>query len=125
MVSKHTDKVNQPKVKSKKTPTIRRFEVWLINLDPTQGSEIKKTRPCLVVSPNEMAALKTTIVAPMTSKGFEYPSRVPLNFMGTDGLVLLDQIRVVDKSRLIKKLGSVNKDTQQKVVNCLQEMFAM
>lgn len=106
-------------------PKVRRFEVWLINLDPTQGSEIQKTRPCLVVSPNEMSALQTAIVAPMTSKGFEYPSRIPLTFQGTNGLVLLDQLRAVDKSRLVKKLGSVDKATQIKVVECLQEMFAM
>lgn len=110
-------------------PKVRRFEVWLINLDPTQGSEIKETRPCLMVSPNEMSALKTALVAPVfkigTSKGFEYPSRIRLSFQGTDGLVLLDQLRAVDKSRLVKKLGSIDKATQIKVTNCLQEIFAM
>lgn len=102
----------------------QRFEVWLINLDPTQGSEIQKTRPCLVISPNEMAALKTAIVAPMTSKGFPYPSRIAVHFQEKNGLILLDQMRAVDKSRLIKKLGVIGKPTQTQVTECLLALFA-
>ena len=77
---------------------VRRFEIWLVQLDPTRGSEIKKTRPCVVISPDEMSALKTAIVAPMTSKGFSYPTRIQYPFQGKKGLILLDQVRAVDKS---------------------------
>ena len=105
-------------------PVINRFEVWLVQLDPTQGSEIKKTRPCVVISPDEMSALKTAIVAPMTSKGFQFPSRVSCIFQGKNGLILLDQIRAVDKSRLVQKLGEISTDNQHEIVNCLHEFFA-
>ena len=105
-------------------PEIHRFEVWLVQLDPTQGSEIKKTRPCVVISPDEMSALKTAIVAPMTSKGFQFPSRIPCVFQGKNGLILLDQMRAVDKSRLVQKLGVISTDDQHKIVNCLHELFA-
>ncbi len=104
--------------------SVHRFDVWLIQLDPTQGSEIKKTRPCTVVSPDEMASLKTAIVAPMTSKGFSFPTRIQCTFKGKKGLILLDQMRAVDKSRLIQKLGVISKTTQIKIINCLQELFA-
>ena len=103
---------------------VHRFEIWLIQLDPTQGSEIKKTRPCVVISPDEMSALKTAIVAPMTSKGFSYPTRIQYTFQGKKGLILLDQMRAVDKSRLIKKLGVISQSAQIKIINCLQELFA-
>jgi mRNA interferase MazF len=103
---------------------VRRFEIWLVQLDPTQGSEIKKTRPCVVVSPDEMSALKTAIVAPMTSKGFSYPTRIEYTFQGKKGLILLDQIRAVDKTRLIQKLGMLSQSAQIKMINCLQELFA-
>ena len=103
---------------------IKRFEIWLVQLDPTQGSEIKKTRPCVVISPDEMKALKTAIVAPMTLKGFSFPTRIQCTFQGKQGLVVLDQMRAVDKSRLIKKLGVLSKTAQVKTINCLQEMFA-
>jgi len=106
-------------------PVIQRFDVWLVQLDPTQGSEIKKTRPCVVISPDEMSALKTTIVAPMTSKGFQFPSRIPCSFQGRNGLILLDQMRAVDKTRLVQKLGVISTDDQHKIVNCLQEFFAL
>ncbi|BBN60277.1 type II toxin-antitoxin system PemK/MazF family toxin [Hydrogenovibrio marinus] len=102
---------------------MKRFEVWLINLDPTVGREINKTRPCLVISPNEMAALSTVLVAPMTSQGFEFPSRINCVFAGKNGLVLLDQIRAVDKRRFVKKLGKLNVDTQKLVSDRLVEMF--
>ena len=105
-------------------PEIMRFDVWLVQLDPTQGSEIQKTRPCLVISPDEMSPLNTVIVAPMTSKGFPYPSRIACQFQNKQGLILLDQIRAVDKTRLVQKLGVISRNTQIKVTNCLQEMFA-
>ena len=104
---------------------ICRFDIWLIQLDPTQGAEIKKTRPCVVISPDEMSALKTAIVAPMTSKGFDFPTRIQCKFQGKNGLILLDQMRAVDKSRLVQKLGIISKATQLKVINCLQELFAL
>lgn len=102
---------------------MKRFEVWLINLDPTIGREINKTRPCLVISPNEMGALSTVLVAPMTSQGFEFPTRINCEFSGKNGLVLLDQIRAVDKSRFVKKLGKLDIDTQKHVSARLVEMF--
>ncbi len=105
-------------------PEIHRFEIWLVQLDPTKGSEIKKTRPCVVISPDEMSGLQTVIVAPMTSKGFTFPSRIQCTFQGQTGLILLDQIRTVDKTRLIQKLGILSKTTQVEMINCLQEIFA-
>jgi len=103
---------------------VHRFEIWLVQLDPTQGSEIKKTRPCVIISPDEMSALKTAIVAPMTSKGFSYPTRIQFTFQGKKGLILLDQMRAVDKSRLIQKVGVISQSVQMKIINCLQELFA-
>lgn len=103
----------------------RRFEVYLVNLDPTAGSEIKKTRPCLIISPDEMNAhVATVIIAPMTTKGRDYPTRVNCQFEGKDGQVVLDQIRTVDKIRLVKMLGKIAADTQKEVLAVLQEMFA-
>ena len=102
---------------------IHRFEVWLVSLNPTQGKEINKTRPCAIISPNEMSALSTVLVAPMTSKGFDFPCRVECDFKGKQGLILLDQIRAVDKTRLIKKLGTLDSKTQVKLCGSLQEMF--
>ncbi len=87
---------------------INRFEVYLINLDPTVGSEIEKTRPCLVISPDEMNHyIKTVIVAPMTTRGRSYPTRVKCQFKGREGQIVLDQIRTVDNNRLIRKLGRI------------------
>ena len=103
---------------------INRFEVWLVALNPTKGKEINKTRPCVVISPNEMALLSTVIVAPMTTKGFKFPFRVECTFKGKNGRILLDQTRAVDKSRLIKKLGTIDNHTQISVCNSLQEMYA-
>ncbi len=103
---------------------IKRFEVWLINLDPTVGSEIKKTRPCVVVSPNEIHALKTVVIAPLTSKGFKLPVRLKVKFEGKDGLILCDQIRTVDKKRLVKKIGILKESTCKQLCSLLQEMFA-
>ncbi len=104
---------------------INRFEVYLINLDPTVGSEIKKTRPCLVVSPDEINHnIRTVIVAPLTTKGQPYPTRVRCRFKGKDGQVVLDQIRTVDRSRLIRRLGKIDGKTAAAVLDVLQEMFA-
>ena len=102
-----------------------RFDVFLISLDPTRGSEIRKTRPCLVISPNEMNVhIRTVIVAPMTTKGRSYPTRVSCTFQGKRGQVILDQIRTVDTSRLVRRLGTISKATQTKVLDTLQEIFA-
>lgn len=103
---------------------VKQFEVYLINLDPTTGSEIKKTRPCVVISPNEMHALNTVIIAPMTSSCKLYPTRIPVFFEKKEGYIVLDQIRTVDKSRLIKMLGTIGKETAHNVLKTLQEMFA-
>ena len=103
----------------------RRFEVYLIKLDPTTGSEIKKTRPCVIISPDEMNEhIATVIVAPMTTKGRAYPTRVPCRFRGKQGQVVLDQIRTVDKIRLARKLGKIVKETQTKVLSVLAEIFS-
>ena len=102
-----------------------RFDVFLISLDPTRGSEIRKTRPCLVISPDEMNDhIQTVIVAPMTTKGRQYPSRVPCTFQGKRGQVVLDQIGTVDKTRLVRQLGTISSSVQSKVLDALQEMFA-
>jgi mRNA interferase MazF len=104
---------------------VRRFDVYLVNLDPTVGSEIKKTRPCLIISPDEMNRwISTVIVAPMTTTGQPYPTRVPIHFQGKDGQIVLDQLRTVDKSRLISRLGRASRPTQQAVLVALAEMFA-
>ena len=104
---------------------INRFEVYLVNLDPTVGKEIQKTRPSLVISPDEMNRhIGTVIVAPLTTQGRDYPTRVACKFQGKDGQVVLDQIRTVDKSRLVKLLGKIEKRTQTKVIAILQEMFS-
>lgn len=103
---------------------IERFQVWLVQLNPTKGKEIKKTRPCVIVSPNEMEALSTVVVAPMTSKGFDFPFRVKCDFRGKKGLILLDQIRTVDKSQLEKRLGVISKSKEVELCSRLQEMFA-
>lgn len=104
---------------------VNRFEVHLVTLDPTRGSEIRKTRPCLIVSPDEMNRhIRTVLIAPMTTGGRPYPTRVPVRFRGRDGLIVLDQLRTVDKERLVKSLGSVDEDAQDRVIAVLQEMFA-
>ena len=105
---------------------VRRGDVWLINLDPTVGSEIKKTRPCVVVSPAEMHDyLRTVIVTPMTTGSKPAPYRIPVKFQGKHGLILLDQIRVLDKTRLVKKLGDVEGKTLTATLETLQEVFAL
>jgi len=103
----------------------RRFDVFLVNLDPTVGSEIKKTRPCLVVSPDEMNRhIATVIVAPMATRGRPYPTRVPCRFRGKEGQIVLDQLRTVDKGRLIRRLGRISAGTQEDVLSALAELFA-
>lgn len=103
----------------------RRFDIYLVNLDPTVGHEIQKMRPCLVISPDEMNEnIATVIIAPMTTKGRPYPTRVPCHFDEKDGQVVLDQIRAVDKVRLVKKLGRIQPDEQKAVLDILLEMFA-
>lgn len=104
---------------------VQRFDVWLVALDPTVGSEIKKTRPALVVSPDEMNThINTVIVAPMTTKGRDYPTRVPCEFQGKSGQVVLDQLRTVDKKRLVKQLGELDSPTAGIVLDTLAELFA-
>lgn len=104
---------------------VKRGEIWLINLDPTQGSEIKKTRPCAIVSPAELNDhLRTVIIAPMTSKGFPAPFRIPVTHAGKRGLILLDQIRAIDKTRLVRKLGAVSSKSFRDTLATLQEIFA-
>jgi mRNA interferase MazF len=104
---------------------VSRGEIWLVALDPTIGSEIKKSRPCVIVSPPEMHDyLRTVIVAPMTTKSRPAPFRVPLSHGGKKGLLLLDQIRAVDKVRLAKKMVSVSAKTLSIALDTLQEVFA-
>ena len=104
---------------------VKRGEIWLVNLDPTIGSEIKKSRPCVVVSPAEMHDhLPTVIVAPMTTKSRPAPFRVPVTHGGQKGLILLDQVRAVDKARLAKRLGAVSTKTLLGTLGTLQEVFA-
>jgi mRNA interferase MazF len=103
----------------------QRGEVWLVTLDPTQGVEIQKTRPCLVISPDEMNQhLQTVIVAPMTTVMRPYPTRVPVRFQGKRGQLALDQLRAVDRQRLVRKLGRVSESTAQAVSATLLEMFS-
>lgn len=104
---------------------VRRFDVHLVELDPTRGSEIRKTRPCLVVSPDEMNRhIRTVIVAPMTTAERPYPTRVPCEFEGKRGQVVLDQLCTVDRARLVKRLGTLPEETRQEVLSALAELFA-
>lgn len=104
---------------------VARFEVYLVRLDPTEGHEIRKTRPCIIVSPDEMNRhIATVIVAPMTTRGRAYPTRVPVRFQRRTGQIVLDQLRTVDKNRLVRRLGRVDEVTVQKTLAVLGEMFA-
>lgn len=104
---------------------VRRFEVYLVNPDPTLGTEIQKTRPCVIISPDEMNDhIATVIVAPMMTKGRAYPTRVNCQFDGKEGQIVLDQIRTVDKIRLVKKLGKMSSAAQKQVLAVLLEMFS-
>ncbi len=103
---------------------INQYDVYLINLDPTVGHEIKKIRPCLVISPNEMNdSIHTIIIAPMTTKSHPYPTRVQATFENKEGWIVLDQIRTVDRKRLVKRLGKINQKAIENVKNVLQEML--
>ena len=102
-----------------------RFEVYLVNLDPTIGSEIKKTRPCVIISPDEMNRnIATVIIAPLTSIQRNYPTRIPCKVEGKQGQIVLDQIRTVDKVRLVKKIDKLNKSVKNKIISVLNEMFS-
>ena len=104
---------------------VNRFDVYLINLDPTIGSEIQKTRLCLVISPDEMNRnIRTVIIAPMTSAQKDYPTRITCTFRKKQGQIVLDQIRTVDKARLIKKLGTIDSKAQLDTISILQRLFA-
>jgi len=104
---------------------VKRFDVCLVNLDPTIGSEIQKTRPCLVISPDEMNRnIRTVIIAPMTSAQKDYPTRVSCTFRKKQGQIVLDQVRTVDKTRLIQKLGTIDSKAQLDVISVLQRLFA-
>jgi len=104
---------------------IERFDVYLVILDPTVGIEIEKTRPCVIISPDEMNRhIATVIVSLMTTKGRSYPTRVACTFQGKEGQVVLDQIRIVDKSRLARKLGRLKVESQREVLSVLVEMFS-
>ena len=105
---------------------VKRFDVYLVNLDPTIGSEIQKTRPCLVISPDEMNRnIRTVIIAPMTSAPKDYPTRISCTFRKKQGQIVLDQLRTIDKARLIRKLGTIDSKAQLDVISILQRLFAL
>ena len=104
---------------------VRRFDVFLVNLDPTVGSEIRKSRPCVVVSPDEINRyVRTAVVAPLATSSRPYPSRVPVRFAGKNGQVVIDQLRTVDKARLAARLGVLAADEATRVLDVLKELFA-
>jgi len=103
---------------------IRQYEVYLITLDPTIGHEIKKARPCVIISPDEMNKnISTVIIAPMTTQSHFYPTRIPLKFTGKEAWIVLDQLRTVDRKRLIKKLGKIGQKTINQVKSIIREML--
>ena len=102
---------------------VKRFEVYLVQLDPTRGSEIRKTRPCVVVSPDEMHQARTVIIAPMTTGGRAYPTRIPISFQGKRGFIVLDQIRTVDRTRLVRSLGVIDQESGLQALAVLQQIF--
>lgn len=103
---------------------VSQYDIFLISLDPTIGHEIKKSRPCVIISPDEMNKyISTVIIAPMTSKSHSYPTRVPIKFMGENGWIVLDQLRTVDKKRLIKKFGRLDQKTTDKIKSVIKEML--
>ena len=103
---------------------INRFDIYNVNLEPAKGSEMNKKRPCVVISPNEINGMATVIVAPITSKGFDLPCRVPCKVNNKAGLILLDHLRAIDKMRLAEPLGTLAAEEQQEICDVLQEMFA-
>jgi mRNA interferase MazF len=103
---------------------IKQYEILLVNLDPTVGGEIKKTRPCVVISPNEMNKyLKTIVIAPITSSSKQYPTRIELNQKKINGWIVLDQIRTIDKSRIIKKIVDLSKLEIDRIKEVMHETF--
>ena len=103
---------------------VKRGDVWLVNLDPTLGGEIQKTRPCVVISPPEMHDyLRTAIIAPMTTGSHPAPFRIPVRHAGKAGLILLDQIRTIDKGRLVKRSGVLSADVLKATLSTLSEIF--
>ena len=103
---------------------VNQYDVFLINLDPTIGHEIKKSRPCLIISPEEMNKnIETVIIAPMTTKSRNYPTRININFDKKDGFIVLDQIRTIDKLRFIKKLGKIDNKYIKEVKKVIKEML--
>ncbi len=105
-------------------PQLARGEIWLVPLDPTIGSEIQKTRPCVIISPPEMHDhLRTVMAAPMTTGSHPAPFRIPVRFQGKDGLILLDQLRTLDKQRLVRRLGIVGDRVLSQVLAVMREMF--
>lgn len=103
---------------------IKQYEVYLINLDPTIGHEIKKSRPCVVISPDEMNKyISTAIIAPLTTKSHEYPTRIPIQFKGKKGLIVLDQMRTIDKSRIIRRLGKFDMPVIKRIKMIIKEML--
>src|SRR3990172_7924686 len=103
---------------------ISRFDIFLVSLDPVIGHEVRKTRPCVIISPDEMNHhIGTVIIAPMTTKRRDYPTRIPLTFKRKKGQIVLDQIRTIDKTRLVKRLGKLDKNVSAKLLEVLQKMF--
>lgn len=103
---------------------VSQYDIFLISLDPTIGHEIKKSRPCVIISPDEMNKyISTVIIAPMTSKSHSYPTRIPIKFMGKNGWIVLDQLRTVDKKRLIKKFGRLDQKTTDKIKSVIKQML--
>ena len=103
---------------------INQYDIFLVSLDPTIEHEIKKSRPCVIISPDEMNKyISTVIIAPMTSKSHSYPTRIPIKFMGKNGWIVLDQLRTVDKKRLIKKFGRLSQKTTDKIKSVIKEML--
>jgi mRNA interferase MazF len=104
---------------------IARFDVFLVRLDPTEGHEIQKTRPALVISPDEMNRhVRTVLIAPLTTQGRPYPTRIPVTFQGKRGQIVLDQIRAVDRRRLVRRLGRIGAGTATRVLDALVDLFA-
>ncbi len=102
---------------------IKRFDIYWTNLDPTIGAEIQKKRPCVIISPNEIHFLKTYLIAPITSKTRQLPTRIPITLKGIDGEIVLDQIRAIDQTRLLTYIDHLNNTTADKMLAILQEMF--
>ena len=104
---------------------VSRFEIYLVNLDREPSAHPKNTRPCVVISPDELNRnVSTVIIAPLSSAGLIYPTRIPVDFLGSTRAVVLDQIRTVDKSRLVKKIGEIEDDVRRSIIDRLQELFA-